>query len=63
MVLATLYHLLSLYLQGLSDPEEYIIHKSLGAVKSLTELGLLQKNMLHYFIKIVTPLLAHPVRS
>ncbi|XP_052760753.1 phosphoinositide 3-kinase regulatory subunit 4-like [Mya arenaria] len=46
--------------QGLSDPEEYIVHRSLGCIKSLTELGLLQKQMLHYFIKIVIPLLAHP---
>ncbi|KAL4221189.1 phosphoinositide-3-kinase [Mactra antiquata] len=46
--------------QGISDPEEFIVHKSLGALKSLTELGLLQKPMLHYFIKIVVPLLAHP---
>ncbi|XP_053378617.1 phosphoinositide 3-kinase regulatory subunit 4-like [Mercenaria mercenaria] len=46
--------------QGLSDQEEFIVHKSLGALKSLTELGLLQKQMLHYFVKIVVPLLAHP---
>ncbi|KAL3861428.1 hypothetical protein ACJMK2_007462 [Sinanodonta woodiana] len=46
--------------QGLSDSEEYVVHKSLCALKALAELGLLQKNMLREFVQIVVPLLAHP---
>ncbi|XP_069112623.1 phosphoinositide 3-kinase regulatory subunit 4-like isoform X1 [Argopecten irradians] len=46
--------------QGLSDPEEYVVHKSLGALKSLTELGLIQKTMLQEFLHEIVPFLAHP---
>ncbi|XP_067658475.1 phosphoinositide 3-kinase regulatory subunit 4-like [Haliotis asinina] len=46
--------------QGLSDPEEYVVHKALGAIKSLSELGLLQKPMLQEFVQEIVPFLAHP---
>nr|XP_022340487.1 phosphoinositide 3-kinase regulatory subunit 4-like [Crassostrea virginica] len=46
--------------QGLSDPEEYVVHKTLGALKALTELGLIQKAMLQEFLHEVVPFLAHP---
>ncbi|KAL5015431.1 hypothetical protein ScPMuIL_009701 [Solemya velum] len=46
--------------QGLNDPEEFVVQKSLGALKALTELGLLQKPMLHDFVQDVVAYLAHP---
>ncbi|XP_078336739.1 phosphoinositide 3-kinase regulatory subunit 4-like isoform X1 [Crassostrea virginica] len=46
--------------QGLSDPEEFVVHKTLGALKALTELGLIQKAMLQEFLHEVVPFLAHP---
>lgn len=47
--------------QGLSDPEEFVVHKTLGALTALTELGLIQKSMLQEFLQEVVPFLAHPV--
>lgn len=49
-------------LQGLNDPEEFVVHKALGTLTSLTELSLVQKPLLYDFVKDVVPLLAHPVR-
>ncbi|ELT97398.1 hypothetical protein CAPTEDRAFT_159025 [Capitella teleta] len=46
--------------QGLSDAEEYVIHKTLNALKSLTELGLLQKPILHELLQDIMPLFVHP---
>ncbi|XP_061162546.1 phosphoinositide 3-kinase regulatory subunit 4-like [Saccostrea echinata] len=46
--------------QGLSDPEEFVVHKTLGALQALTELGLIQKSMLQEFLHEVVPFLAHP---
>lgn len=46
--------------QGLNDPEEFVVHKALGALKCLTELGLIQKAMLQEFLHEVVPFLAHP---
>ncbi|XP_052829468.1 phosphoinositide 3-kinase regulatory subunit 4 [Octopus bimaculoides] len=46
--------------QGLSDSEEFVIYRSLGALSSLVELGLIQKIMLYDFIQEVVPFLAHP---
>lgn len=46
--------------QGLSDPEEFVVHKTLGALTALTELGLIQKSMLQEFLQEVVPFLAHP---
>ncbi|CAH1773990.1 unnamed protein product [Owenia fusiformis] len=46
--------------QGLSDTEEFVIQKALSAMTSLTELGLLQKPILHEFIVEVVPFLCHP---
>lgn len=43
--------------QGLSDTEEFVIFRSLGALSSLVELGLIQK---YEFIQEVVPFLAHP---
>lgn len=48
-------------IQGLSDPEEFVVHKTLGALTALTELGLIQKSMLQEFLQEVVPFLAHPV--
>lgn len=50
-----------LSLQGLSDTEEYVVHKTLGALQSLVELGLMQKVIIMEFVQDVVPLLAHPV--
>ncbi|XP_048750935.2 phosphoinositide 3-kinase regulatory subunit 4-like isoform X2 [Ostrea edulis] len=46
--------------QGLSDSEEFVIHKTLGVLQALTELGLIQKAMLQEFLHEVVPFLAHP---
>ncbi|XP_013397860.1 phosphoinositide 3-kinase regulatory subunit 4 [Lingula anatina] len=46
--------------QGLSDIEEFVIHKALAAVTSLVELGLIQKPILHELLKEIVPFLAHP---
>lgn len=48
-------------LQGLSDTEEFVIHKTLGALKTMVELGLMQKQVILEFVSDVVPLLAHPV--
>ncbi|PVD36888.1 hypothetical protein C0Q70_03878 [Pomacea canaliculata] len=46
--------------QGLSDTEEFVIHKTLGALKTMVELGLMQKQVILEFVNDVVPLLAHP---
>ncbi|KAK3104962.1 hypothetical protein FSP39_014143 [Pinctada imbricata] len=46
--------------QGLADPEEFVVHQTLGALQSLTELGLLQKATMQEFLAEVVPFLAHP---
>ncbi|XP_074653856.1 phosphoinositide 3-kinase regulatory subunit 4-like [Tubulanus polymorphus] len=46
--------------QGLTDTEEFVITKTLAALKSLTELGLFQKPLLHDLLKEVIPFLCHP---
>ena len=40
-----------------------MVHKTLGALKALTELGLIQKAMLQEFLHEVVPFLAHPVSN
>ncbi|XP_041377701.1 phosphoinositide 3-kinase regulatory subunit 4-like [Gigantopelta aegis] len=46
--------------QGLSDSNEFVVHKAIGALASLAELGLMQKPMLQEFVQEVVPFLAHP---
>lgn len=45
----------------MSDTEEFVIHKTLGALKTMVELGLMQKQVILEFVSDVVPLLAHPV--
>lgn len=40
-----------------------MIHKTLGVLQALTELGLIQKAMLQEFLHEVVPFLAHPVSN
>lgn len=46
--------------QGLSDSEEFVVGKALNAMAELTELGLIQKQMLYDLISDAIPLLSHP---
>ncbi|XP_064641912.1 phosphoinositide 3-kinase regulatory subunit 4-like isoform X2 [Lineus longissimus] len=46
--------------QGLSDTEEQVIQKTLSALTSMVELGLLQKPLLHEFLTEVVCFLCHP---
>ena len=48
-------------MQGLSDAEEFVIHKTLKALTALTELGLLQKPILHELLADIVPFFCHPV--
>jgi phosphoinositide-3-kinase regulatory subunit 4 len=52
--------LIPLLQQGLSDPEEFIIAKSIRAITALQELGLLQKISLTEFISECACYLNHP---
>jgi len=47
-------------LQGLSDPEEFVVSRCIGAMASLTEIDLLQKAALYELLKDTTPYLLHP---
>ncbi|KAI0213059.1 Phosphoinositide 3-kinase regulatory subunit 4 [Lamellibrachia satsuma] len=49
-----------LLLQGLSDTEEFVIHKTLSALTSLMELGLLQKQFFHELLIDTVPFFCHP---
>ncbi|XP_071037345.1 phosphoinositide 3-kinase regulatory subunit 4 isoform X3 [Parasteatoda tepidariorum] len=46
--------------QGLTDSEDFVIRKALAALSELTELGLLQKQMLYDLVTEAIPLLIHP---
>jgi phosphoinositide-3-kinase regulatory subunit 4 len=46
--------------QGLSDPEEFVVARCIGAMASLTEIDLLQKAALYELLKDTTPYLLHP---
>lgn len=46
--------------QGLADPEEFVISKTLNSMADLAELGLIQKQMLYEFIGETVPFLCHP---
>ncbi|KAG8181600.1 hypothetical protein JTE90_017721 [Oedothorax gibbosus] len=46
--------------QGLTDCEEFVISKALTALSALTELGLIQKQMLYDLLTEAIPLLIHP---
>jgi hypothetical protein len=48
------------FFQGLSDPEEFVVSRCIGAMASLTELDLLQKAALYELLKDTTPYLLHP---
>ena len=52
--------LLPLLLQGLSDPEEFVISRCINTMASLTSLQLLQKVALYELLKETTPYLLHP---
>lgn len=52
--------LIPLLQQGFSDPEEFVIAKSIRATTALTELGLLQKPSLVEFISECACYLNHP---
>jgi hypothetical protein len=51
----------SFVLQGISDAEEFVIHKTLNALKALTELAILPKPILNELLIEIVPLFVHPV--
>ena len=58
---STSYHGISL-LQGLSDPEETVVCKTIEAMTTLTEQGLFDHRTLVEAVSSVAPFLIHPVR-
>ena len=51
----------SLLEQGLRDSEEFVIHRTLLSLRSMVELGLLDKSQcVHFLANHVIPLLCHP---
>ncbi|XP_061885756.1 phosphoinositide 3-kinase regulatory subunit 4 [Entelurus aequoreus] len=46
--------------QGLSDTEEFVIHKALNALTCMCQLGLLQKPHIYEFVADIAPFLCHP---
>ena len=47
-------------MQGLCDPEEFVIARCIESMSALTDLGLLQKVALYQLLKETTPYLLHP---
>ncbi|XP_044003488.1 phosphoinositide 3-kinase regulatory subunit 4 isoform X2 [Aphidius gifuensis] len=52
--------LMPLLQQGLTDPEEFVIKKSINAMSTLTELGLLHKSALYQLLNETVVYLVHP---
>ena len=48
-------------MQGLTDSEEFVIHKTLEALNKLLSLSLIHKPIVHKLLEDITPLLCHPV--
>lgn len=49
--------------QGLSDREEFVVHRAISCLTSLTNIELLRGEELRYMLKNVAPLLCHPSQS
>jgi len=49
-------------MQGLSDSEEFVIVKAIGAMTAIVELELLHKPVLRELLTDTVPFLVHPVR-
>lgn len=47
-------------LQGLSDPEEFVVREAINAMSALTELSLLHKPAMYELLNETSSFLVHP---